>query len=157
MISWPELPKISILLEVLTNDDMQNGASNLLQFLLKYKEIVGTRSKSWFFESFWEGFFVYSLLHPMSYTPTFWKMKDLLKICICGKFYQYSICVCEVNNFQGFSYWFSSHEWGGGGKGVVLTPPNIRPDREWRAIACTHARARHILFSCAIISRLNFV
>ena len=46
VISWPELPKISILLEILTNDDMQNGASNLLQFLLKYKEIVGTRSKS---------------------------------------------------------------------------------------------------------------
>ena len=58
-------------------------------------------------------FFAYSLLHPMSYNPTFWQMKDLLKIYICGKFYQYSICVCEVNNFQGFSYWFSCHEWWG--------------------------------------------
>ena len=27
-------------------------------------------------------FFVYGLLHPMSYTPTFWQMKDLIKIFI---------------------------------------------------------------------------
>ena len=33
----------------------------------------------------------------------------------------------------------------------------IRPGREWRAIARAHAHIRHILFSCAIIARLNFV
>ena len=43
---WPELPKISIFFEILTSDDMQNDASNFLQFLLKCKEIVETRSKS---------------------------------------------------------------------------------------------------------------
>ena len=32
-----------------------------------------------------------------------------------------------------------------------------RPGREWRAIARAHAHTRHILFSCAIIARLNFV
>ena len=69
VIFWPELPKISILLEILTNDDMQNGASNLLQFLSKYKEIVRTRSKSWFFESFWEGFFCIFPLTPYELHP----------------------------------------------------------------------------------------
>ena len=32
-----------------------------------------------------------------------------------------------------------------------------RSDREWHAIAGAHAQARHILFSCAIIARRNFV
>ena len=36
------------------------------------------------FSNHFEGFFfAYSLLHPMSYNPTFWQMKDLLKIYIC--------------------------------------------------------------------------
>ena len=71
--------------------------------------------KSWFFVHF-ESFFVYALLHPMSYAPRFCQMKDLIKIYICGKFHQYSICGCEVKNFQSFSYWFSIYEmvpsWG---------------------------------------------
>ena len=32
-----------------------------------------------------------------------------------------------------------------------------RPGREWRVIARAHAHTRDILFSCAIIARLNFV
>ena len=66
---------------------------------------------------------VYALLHPMSYTPTFREMKDVIMciyiythtyiyiyiyisiyIYICGKFHQYSICVCKVKNFEVFSY-----------------------------------------------------
>ena len=46
-----------------------------------------------------ESFFVYDLLHPMSYTPRFCQMKDLIKIYICGSFHQYSIRRCEVKNF----------------------------------------------------------
>ena len=54
-----------ILFEILTNDEMQNDASDMLQFLLlKYNEIVEIRWKSWLFGSFWV-FFVYALLHPM--------------------------------------------------------------------------------------------
>ena len=33
----------------------------------------------------------------------------------------------------------------------------FRPGCEWRAIASAHAHTSHILFSCAIIARLNFV
>ena len=44
-------------------------------------------------------FFVYTLLQLMSYTPRFCQMKDLIKIYICGKFHQYSICGCEVKDF----------------------------------------------------------
>ena len=46
VIFWPKLPKMSIWFEISTSDDMQNDASDMLQFLLKYKEIVQTRSKS---------------------------------------------------------------------------------------------------------------
>ena len=35
-----------------------------------------------------DGFFVYPLIHPMSYSPRFCQMKDLIKIHVCGKFYQ---------------------------------------------------------------------
>ena len=54
-------------------------------------------------------FFVYVLLHLMSYAPRFCQMKDL-KIYICDKFHQYSICGCEIKIFQTFWYWFSIHE-----------------------------------------------
>ena len=46
VIFWPKLPKLSIWFEISTSDDMQNDASDMSQFLLKYKEIVETRSKS---------------------------------------------------------------------------------------------------------------
>ena len=49
VIFWPKLPKMSIWFEISTSDDMQDDAWDMSQFLLKYKEIVQTRSKSWFF------------------------------------------------------------------------------------------------------------
>ena len=33
---WPELPKMSILFESLTINDIQDDASEMLRFLLKY-------------------------------------------------------------------------------------------------------------------------
>ena len=57
-----------------------------------------------------ESFFVWPLLHSLSYAPTFYQIKDLIKIYICGKFHQYNVCACEGNIFQSFSYWFSIHE-----------------------------------------------
>ena len=45
-------------------------------------------------------YFAYALLQIMSYAPRFCQMKDLVKIYICGKFYQYSICGCDVKNFH---------------------------------------------------------
>ena len=54
-------------------------------------------------------FFVYALLHPMSYVPKFCQMKDLIKIYICSKFHHYSICGCVVKSFQFFLHWFSIH------------------------------------------------
>ena len=74
---WPELPKISIFFEILTFDDMENDASNLLQFLLKCKEIVETRSKSWLFGSFWEVIFVYSPLTPYELHPNILANEEL--------------------------------------------------------------------------------
>ena len=38
----------------------------------------------------------------MNYTPRFCQIKDLIKIYICGKFHQYSICSCEIKKFQSF-------------------------------------------------------
>ena len=44
----------------------------------------------------------------MTYAQKLCQMKDRIKIHNCGKFYYHSIC--EVKNFQSFSYRFSSHE-----------------------------------------------
>ena len=53
VIFWPELPKmLSILVEFLTGDDMQNDASVMLQFLLKYLEKVKIWPKILFLGSF---------------------------------------------------------------------------------------------------------
>ena len=50
-------------------------------------------------------------LYPTSYATNFFQIKGLINIYIYRKFHQYSICGCEVENFQRFSYWFSIHEW----------------------------------------------
>ena len=50
---WPELPKIlSNLFHILNSDDMQDDASDMLRFLLKYCEMVEIGPKNNFFGSF---------------------------------------------------------------------------------------------------------
>ena len=49
-------------------------------------------------------FFVYALLHFMSYASKFCQMKDHCKVYICGKFHLYRICGCEVKKFLTFLY-----------------------------------------------------
>ena len=73
---------LSILFEILTSDDMQDDTSEMRVF------------------------FVYALFYPMIYAPRFCQMKGLIKLCICGEFYQYSECGCEVKIFKGF--WIDS-------------------------------------------------
>ena len=58
---------------------------------------------------YFERFFVYAFLRPTSYVLRFWQMKDLIKIHIRVKFYQYNIRGCQVKNLS-FSYQFSIHE-----------------------------------------------
>ena len=57
-------------------------------------------------------------MQPMSYVPRFCQKKDLVKIHICGKFYQCSVCGCEVKVFQRFCITSESMKgllfWGGG-------------------------------------------
>ena len=99
---WPELPKMfSILFENLNSDDMQDDASDMPRLLLKYWEMVEIGLQTDILAHF-ESFFVYAFLQPMSYTPRFFQVKDIIKIYICGKFHQYSICGCGVKKFQIF-------------------------------------------------------
>ena len=72
--------------------------------------MVKIGAKNWFLTHFVSFNFVYAPLHPMSYSPRFCQMKDVIKIYIYGKFHQYSICGWKVENFQSFSYWLSLHE-----------------------------------------------
>ena len=66
--------------------------------------------KKWsIFGSFCE-FFNLRALTPENYTPRFCQMEDLIKLYICGTFHQYSICGCEIKNFQSLLHWFSIHE-----------------------------------------------
>ena len=112
LVFCPELPKMSILFELLTSDDVQNDASDIVQFLLKYKEIVQTRSKSWFFGLFWSDFFVHGLLHSMSYTPTFWQMEDLIKIYISVvSFINIAFVVVKVKIFKVFRIDSAAMKW----------------------------------------------
>ena len=74
-------------------------------------------------------FFVYTLFHPMIYAPRFCQMKGLIKLCICGEFYQYSECGCEVKIFKVF--WIDSDPWNGpflgggvGARGLGPYSPN---------------------------------
>ena len=63
------------------------------------------------FLAYFASFFVYALLHLMSYDPQdFSKWKSCGNIC--GKFHQYRIFGYEVKNFQGFLYWFKM-QWNG--------------------------------------------
>ena len=77
-------------------------------------------------KSFWlilRVFFVYALLHLMSYKPhDFSKWKSCGNIC--GKFHQYRIFGYEVKNFQGFLYWFKM-QWNGPFL-VLLGPCSLR-------------------------------
>ena len=81
---------LSIFFEIVTSEEMQGDASDMLQLKLGQKND--------FFGSFWEGF-VYALWRPMRYAPKFFQMKDFIKTHIRGKFNQYSIGSCEVKNF----------------------------------------------------------
>ena len=81
--------------------------------------------KSWFFGSFWEYFLFMPSYTLWVYAPRFSQIKGLIKIYICCKFHQYSICGCEVKNFQYFSYWFSIHEMVLFWRFWALTLPNI--------------------------------
>ena len=54
--------------------------------------------------------FVYVLFCPMIYAPTFWQIKDLMKIHKHGTFHQYSDCGCQAKKFQSFAYQVSIHE-----------------------------------------------
>ena len=95
---------------------MQDDASDMLLFLLNYEKWLKLGQKTYILVYF-EMFLVYFLLLPKSYAPRFCQIKDLIKIHVLGKFHQYSICGCEVKNFQSFSYVFSIDEiapfWGG--------------------------------------------
>ena len=67
--SW-DSPTLSILFAILTIDDMQDDAPDILRFLLKYYEMVKIETKTLFFAHF-VSFLVEALLHPMNYTPRF--------------------------------------------------------------------------------------
>ena len=60
-------------------------------------------------------------MQPMSYVPRFCQKKDLVKIHICGKFYQCSVWGCEVKFFQSFCITSESMKellfWGVGWEG----------------------------------------
>ena len=47
-------------------------------------------------------FFVYALLRPLCYAPIFYQMKGVIEIHNPGKFHHYTICGCQVTDFQMF-------------------------------------------------------
>ena len=107
----PELPKMSILFKMLTSVDMQNNPSNLLQFLLKYKEIVKTSSKSWFFGSFWEFSLCFSS-YTLWVTPQhFGKWKTLLRYISVVSFISIGFVFGKLKIFKAFGNDSASIKW----------------------------------------------
>ena len=76
-----------------------------------------------YFSGHFERFFVYTLMYPI--TAKFFTYKDLIEVRNCGKLRQYSICGCQVINFQGFLFQFSIHELSLFVLFWTLTPPNF--------------------------------
>ena len=72
-------------------------------------------------------FFVYPLIHPMSYAPKFCQMKDLIKIHICGKFYHIAFADVKLKFLKVYGIPSQSIKWPllRGGGGWALNPPNI--------------------------------
>ena len=63
-----------------------------------------------------ERFFIYALLCPASYAPSFRQNRGLVKLHNRGKFRKYTICDCQIINFPRFSY----HPWNGTFLGVLM-------------------------------------
>ena len=99
-----------------------------IRYATVFIEVLGnaqSQAKKLIFLVHFESFPLYTFLYPMSYVPRFCQMKELIKVYICGKFHQYSICGCEIKNFDSFSYWFSICEMAPFGGFCALTPTNI--------------------------------
>ena len=100
---WPELPKMfSILFENLNSDDMQDDASDMPMLLLKYWEMVQIGLQTDILAHL-ESFFVYAFLHPTSYTPRFFQVKDIIKVYISVvSFINIAYAVVELKSFKVF-------------------------------------------------------
>ena len=83
-------------MEILTSDAIQSNESDMLWFVLNFKERVKIGQENWFCR-----FFVYALLHPLL-CPNFYQMKGVIVIHNAGKFHHYSISRCQVINFERF-------------------------------------------------------
>ena len=75
----------------LASDDKQDDASDM-QFFEVFRNGPNWAKKLIFL----------LILHTMRDPPRICQMKDLIKIYICGKFHQYSICGCEIKNVKVF-------------------------------------------------------
>ena len=77
----------------LASDDKQDDASDM-QFFEVFRNSPNWAKKLIFL----------FILHTMRDSPRICQIKDLIKIYICGKFHQYSICGCEIKKCQSFLY-----------------------------------------------------
>ena len=110
VVFWLELLKIlSILFEIWPVMTCKMMHQMCYGFYWSIKRWLKLAKNLGFFAHF-QMFVVYALLYPMSYTARFCRTKGLIKIYIRVKFHQYSICVCEVKNFQSVLYRFNIHE-----------------------------------------------
>ena len=119
------LPQMTFNLDkVFTSDALQSKASHMLRFLMESENSSKWSQKSHFLASF-RRFFVYALLCPLSHASAFCQNEGLMKIHNLDKFHGYSICGCQVINFQSFPYQSASLKWSFLGTFWALTPPNI--------------------------------
>ena len=71
------------------HDDICDSFCSIVKKLSKLGETTH-------FVACFQRFFDHALLHPLSDTPIFEQVKDLIEIHNPGKFHQYSICGCQV-------------------------------------------------------------
>ena len=107
---WAELPKIlSTLFEILTSDDMQDDASDMLRFLLKYYDWNWT--KKLIFWLILRGF-LYISSDTLWVTPQdFAKLKTLLRYIFVVSFISITYVVLKLKIFKVFWINSASMQW----------------------------------------------
>ena len=110
VVFWQELGKMSILFKILTSDDMQDDASDILGLYWRSKKWSKLGQKTDFFGSFWEVFCLFPFTQFELRLKILVNERPSLSTYLRGKFHQYSICGCEFKNFRSFSCLFSIHK-----------------------------------------------
>ena len=126
VVFWPELLKmLSILFEILTSDNKQNDASDLLLFFTEVLRNVPNWAKKLIFDSFWEVFFMLIECNLWVMPLDFANWKTLLRYISVVSFVSIAFMIGKLKVFKVFRIDSASMKWPLFRVFWVLIPRNI--------------------------------